>query len=259
MRKLLTLMEGGWPGEPEDNWGGMNKADFKRREMEIELGDEDRRRDSGPRYDAHGFLRKKKFKKKFKKNTSGMVFYNVPAGQEREARLTGLNQTKKGKWYTFADHAKINKDATEKFGKGRFWKPKNESIQESFSDIGFEEPTDTATFTQQKREGDSSLTINVTGKDMSDIHRMMKLAGINYEEVVDDLPAVVEPAGDEVEMDMVEPEMDSPCAMAGDDVASDDMGGDMMPVDDTPDYDADPSYTTDKAKILDNLRKRMNF
>jgi hypothetical protein len=51
----------------------------------------------------------------------GMYFYNVPAGQESDARSAGLRQSKSGKWYDTTS----NFSAEKLFGKGRYWEPKN--------------------------------------------------------------------------------------------------------------------------------------
>ena len=90
------------------------KREFKRREMEHELGHEDewqRQQDSKP-------------------VVVGRYFYNVPAGREDEAASYGIKQTKSGKW----SKAKYNKSgrtwgfqkdlADKAFGNGRYWEPK---------------------------------------------------------------------------------------------------------------------------------------
>jgi hypothetical protein len=80
------------------------KRDFKRQEMEHELGHEDKL-------------------KRYTTQPTGMYFYNVPAGKESEAIRAGLKQTKSGKWYS-----KFN----NQFGKGKYWEPKQaqESVEE---------------------------------------------------------------------------------------------------------------------------------
>lgn len=93
-----------------------DKRDFKRREMEHELGHEEE-----PRYQ-----RKRSYSSPASK---GMYFYNVPAGKESDAQQVGLFRTKSGKWYSPFQNSR----ADMFFGKGRFWQPKNEGVAESAS------------------------------------------------------------------------------------------------------------------------------
>jgi hypothetical protein len=103
------------------------KRDFKRREMEHELGHEDelqRQQDSKP-------------------VVVGRYFYNVPAGREDEAASYGIKQTNSGKW----SKAKYNKSgrtwgfqkdlADKAFGQGKYWEPKKESsVGEEAAGVG---------------------------------------------------------------------------------------------------------------------------
>lgn len=66
----------------------------------------------------------------------GMFFYDVKPGQEDEAAILGIKQTKSGKWaktkYSTSGRTfsfQKNK-ADEKFGLGKWWAPKNESVTE---------------------------------------------------------------------------------------------------------------------------------
>ena len=56
----------------------------------------------------------------------GMYFYNVKPGQENDARVAGLKQSKSGKWYSTYQ----NPSADKVFGPGRYWEPKNEDAAE---------------------------------------------------------------------------------------------------------------------------------
>jgi len=104
-----------------------NKRDFKRREMEHELGHEDewqRQQDSKP-------------------VMVGMYFYNVPAGKEDEAASYGVKQTKSGKWAKTKYNKSgrtwgFQKDLADKaFGQGRYWEPKKESrVGEEAAGVG---------------------------------------------------------------------------------------------------------------------------
>ena len=91
----MMSMEEGW--DDQDDWGSMSHREFKRREMEHELGHENKPREN-----------------------KGMWFYNVPTGKDLEARSIGLKQTKSGKWYS----RKPSTVADMKFGQGRYWEPK---------------------------------------------------------------------------------------------------------------------------------------
>ena len=101
----------GIQNEQSDDWGSMSKRAFKRREMQHELGDEDRQ------------IRKTN-KLSAPTKPKGMFFYNVPVGKENDARQAGLKQSKSGKWYGYQDNM---------FGKGKYWEPKNESVKENTS------------------------------------------------------------------------------------------------------------------------------
>ena len=111
----------------QQNQMDYEKRDFKRREMEHELGHEDewqRQQDSKP-------------------VMVGMYFYNVPAGKEDEAASYGVKQTKSGKWAkTKYDKSGrtwgFQKDLADKaFGQGRYWEPKKESrVGEEAAGVG---------------------------------------------------------------------------------------------------------------------------
>jgi hypothetical protein len=92
------------------------KADFKRRELDAELGDEGGRnyRTSSP-------------------PPKGMYFYNVRPGEERTAQMVGLKQTKNGKWYSKYP----NPEAGGKFGPGKYWEPKSEGVAEDDGTPGY--------------------------------------------------------------------------------------------------------------------------
>ena len=111
----------------QQNQMDYEKRDFKRREMEHELGHEDewqRQQDSKP-------------------VMVGMYFYNVPADKEQEAASYGVKQTKSGKWAkTKYDKSgrtwSFQKDLADKaFGNGRYWEPKKESrVGEEAAGVG---------------------------------------------------------------------------------------------------------------------------
>jgi len=67
----------------------------------------------------------------------GMYFYDVKPGQEEDAQWIGVKKTKSGKWAlvqhdtsgaTFRHKKHL---ADQKFGSGKFWSPKAESISET--------------------------------------------------------------------------------------------------------------------------------
>jgi len=94
---------------------------FKQRELEYELRHEDeynRRQKSLPKL-------------------IGMWFFNVPKSEERVAQDVGLEKTKSGKWAlkhyntSGATYQMKLRAATDKFGQGKYWSPKNESFKEN--------------------------------------------------------------------------------------------------------------------------------
>jgi hypothetical protein len=127
--KRKEILEAGY-GRDVD-WGSMSKRDFKRREMEHELGHEDewnRRQAEKP-------------------VLIGMYFYDVPPGKEAEAASYGIKQTKNGKFALKAYDKSgrtfsFNKELADRaFGPGKHWKPKNEtmSVEEGSSDFSYED------------------------------------------------------------------------------------------------------------------------
>jgi len=71
---------------------------------------------------------------------TGMYFYNVKPGEEDAADLMGVKKTKSGKWalvqYNTSGHTfNWNKQrADQRFGTGKFWSPKKESVSEVISE-----------------------------------------------------------------------------------------------------------------------------
>jgi hypothetical protein len=69
---------------------------------------------------------------------TGMYFYNVKPGEEDAADLMGVKKTKSGKWalvqYNTSGHTfNWNKQrADQRFGTGKFWSPKKESVAEEY-------------------------------------------------------------------------------------------------------------------------------
>ena len=107
------LMSPGDYDRYQQNQMDYEKRDFKRREMEHELGHEDewqRQQDAKP-------------------VMVGMYFYNVPDGMEGEAASYGVKQTKSGKWAKTKYNKSgrtwgFQKDLADKaFGTGRYWEP----------------------------------------------------------------------------------------------------------------------------------------
>lgn len=109
-------------------------------------------------------------------------------------------------------------------------------MDNSWSSMGVPQDT-SATYTQTTQDGDRNVTITASGKDMQDIHDMLHLAGL---EPMDNtyVPDEVEPAS--VEVDMMDPDSRT---------TNSDEYIDTL--------DLDPSYTTDKEKILSSFRKKM--
>jgi hypothetical protein len=96
--------------------------------------------------------------------------------------------------------------------------------------VGPQETT-TVSFNQSKQMGDATLNINASAKDMEELHRILKLAGVEYD-----------PEGDEQEPDMqvvdAEAPAEEPCGC-----------DDEMP--------ADVKYSTDKQTLINVLRDKL--
>ena len=111
--------------EADQDLGSMSKRQFKRAELQQELGHEDER-------ERQRGAQQKPILQKY-------VFFNVPADKEDQAKNIGLKQTKSGKWYvgvyntSGASTANKIYDAETVFGPGKDWtpKPKNESVNEN--------------------------------------------------------------------------------------------------------------------------------
>ena len=115
-KKAIAILKGKDQGvtEVSSSFQGKldrEKADFKRRELDAELGDE-----GNPNQNYRSASPPPK----------GMYFYNVSPGQERLAQMVGLKQTKSGKWYSKYP----NPEAGGKFGPGKYWEPKAEGVAE---------------------------------------------------------------------------------------------------------------------------------
>jgi len=92
--------------EGGEDWGSMSKHEFKRRELEHELGHEINRPREQPK---------------------GMWFYNVPTMDLFKAKAMGLRQSRSGKWYSTSPNAR----ADQAYGPGRYWEPKNKGMGEA--------------------------------------------------------------------------------------------------------------------------------
>lgn len=95
------------------------------------------------------------------------------------------------------------------------------------------------TYSSTKKVGNGSITINANADSMEELHKLLALAGINKS------PETQEPVHAEPE---VEPDTDS-CSVCGDD----EEGEPNVVV---TKLDS-PSYTTDKEKLIDIIRSRL--
>ncbi|NDG30355.1 hypothetical protein EB118_09820 [bacterium] len=102
-KEKKDVAEGKWSN---DDWGDMSKREFKRREMEHELGHEVEPRREKPK---------------------GMYFYTVPPMDLFKAKSLGLRQSRSGKWYS----TRPNPQADKEFGPGKYWEPKSEGVAEA--------------------------------------------------------------------------------------------------------------------------------
>lgn len=114
------------------DWGSMSKSEFKRREMEHELGDEDNEVAHKPGLKPGQFNRvSDKPSSDYKPKLIGIYYFDnskiQTVGEINKARQIGMKQDKKGNWtFPFFDtsnqqaSAKIRK-AEEWFGKSKYW------------------------------------------------------------------------------------------------------------------------------------------
>lgn len=109
-------------------------------------------------------------------------------------------------------------------------------LEEAYGDVVIptSQPTqseeENVTYSRTKRDGKSTVTVTANANSMDELHRMLRLAGIEPDPSQEE-PVVVEP-------EPVEPELDAPCGCDGDDS----MG--------------DP-YTTDKQALVDKIKQKM--
>jgi uncharacterized membrane protein YfhO len=109
--------------EAEQDWGSMSKREFKRAELQHELGHEDELE-----------RQKRQYRANQKPVLQHYVFFDVPADKEADAKQIGMKQTKSGKWFVgvYNTSGKTTQDridtATLMFGTGKKWAPKNEGI-----------------------------------------------------------------------------------------------------------------------------------
>jgi len=87
-----------------------DKREFKRQELQHELGHEDDPRRAKPK---------------------GMWFYNVPTLDLFKAKSLGLRQSRSGKWYSTSP----NPQADKEFGPGKYWEPKSEGMESDDSQV----------------------------------------------------------------------------------------------------------------------------
>lgn len=111
--------------EADQDWDRMSKREFKRAELQQELGHEDEW--------------EKQRRAQQKPQLQYMMFYNVPEDKASVANSMGIKQTKSGRWAigvynTSGSRTDQNiRKANTAFGPGKKWtpKPKNESVNEN--------------------------------------------------------------------------------------------------------------------------------
>ena len=129
--------------ESETDWGSMSKREFKRAELQHELGHEDE------------WERQRRAQQK--PVLQHYMFFDVPADKEADATSIGMKQTKSGKWYVgvYNTSGKTTQDkidtATLMFGTGKKWapKPKNEAVDIT---TGKEQPKTVMGFNVQSKQ-----------------------------------------------------------------------------------------------------------
>ena len=103
--------------------------------------------------------------------------------------------------------------------------------------VGPQETT-TVSFNQSKQMGDATLNINASAKDMEELHRILKLAGINYDTDGDEQEPSMQDVAVALEPHAPEAPAEEPCGCE-----------DEMP--------ADVKYSTDKQTLINVLRDKL--
>lgn len=114
-------------------------------------------------------------------------------------------------------------------------------INESYPMTTAQDPEESVNYIQTKRVGDSTVTISADAKSMEDLHRVLKLAGVEQQEgQADANPTEIDYAPEPAEPEVIEPEAEYDAACGCDEPA--DMG---------------ISYSTDKDQLVDAIRQRL--
>ena len=151
--------------------------------------------------------------------------YTDKAAKERDAYHADRNKDAESARKYFNRKAGVRKALS--VTKENYYTPGPETMPGA---VGPQETT-TVSFNQSKQMGDATLNINATAKDMDELHRILKLAGVEYD-----------PKGDEQEPDMqvvdAEAPTEEPCGC-----------DDEMPT--------DVKYSTDKQTLINVLRDKL--
>jgi hypothetical protein len=153
------------------------------------------------------------------------------AGEAVDEWLDSLDDSEFEKMYQYA--LKLNDDIDNDINEYRKLAGLT-AVEESYYVPGFDsmsgpKETTSISFNQSKHIGDASLNISASAKDMTELHRILKLAGIDY----DNGEQAEEPSAPEAPAD-------APCGC-------DDMAA----------APADVSYSTDKQTLINVLRDKL--
>ena len=117
-----------------------------------------------------------------------------------------------------------------------------EAMSDSYGDVEIakEESEERVTYSKTKKQGDSSVTISANADSMKELHDVLKLAGIDFEDNGEEAPE--QPHDHEPEHE--EPEAEAPCGS--------DEKDDVVVV-----SPGDASYSTDKEVLVNYLKDKI--
>jgi hypothetical protein len=113
--------------------------------------------------------------------------------------------------------------------------------------VGPQETT-TVSFNQSKQMGDATLNINASAKDMEELHRILKLAGINYGSNGDKQEPSMKDVAGALKPHAPEAPAEEPCGYDDAEVAIPMVSG-PKPL--------DLKYTTDKTALINAIKDKL--
>lgn len=124
--------------------------------------------------------------------------------------------------------------------------PEEDTVEESYympstsayGVVGGDQETTTVSFNQSKTMGDATLNVSASAKDMDELHRILKLAGINYDSDGEKQEPSMQDVAVALEPHAPEAPAEEPCGCEVEEPA-------------------DVKYTTDKQTLINVLRDKL--